>query len=94
MPNDGISAALAAYRSRRKDLARRFRPAHCRECGGKIAPGDPLWLYGGHGYCSSECAAYASGVQYVEDGDEGYLEQFEERPVDDLDSLARRESRS
>ena len=87
-----IHAALVAYHRRRKDLARRFRPKRCRECGDEIAPGDPLWLLDGHVYCSAQCAACAHGVSYVEDGDEGYLELFEERPPDDLDGLARRES--
>lgn len=92
MPSDGMNAALAAYFRHRKDLARRYRPKRCRVCGDEIAPGDPLWLYDGHGYCSAHCAAWASGVQYVEDGDDGYLDQFEEHPADDLDGLARRES--
>lgn len=92
MPNEGIHAALAAYRKRRKELARRFLPARCPVCGDEVAPGDPLWLYDGHGYCSAHCAAYACGVSYVEDGDDGYLEYFVERPADDLDGLARRES--
>lgn len=92
MPNERTHAALAAYHKRRKELARRFRPLRCNECGDEIAPGDPLWLYDGHAYCSAQCAALSSGVSYVEDGDDGYLKYFVERPADDLDGLARRES--
>ena len=92
MPNDGIYAALAAYRKRRKELARRFLPVRCPVCFDEVAPGDPLGLYNGHGYCSVHCAAYACGVSYVEDGDDGYLEQFAERSADDLEALAAREN--